>query len=87
MDFMDKAAAFLEEVNKAGLSFSEVDGDTAVVCEDCVAVISKHGDEVGVNFVNRVEKLPGYKVGFTREDYENFMIVEELTGGGEDAGN
>ena len=39
MDFMDKAAAFLEEVNKAGLSFSEVDGDTAVVCEDCVAVI------------------------------------------------
>lgn len=86
MDFMDKAAAFLEAVNTAGISFGNLDGDTAVVCNDCVAVVSKHGDEVGVNFVNQVEKLD-FTVGFTQQDVEEFLFMEELIGGEEDAGN
>lgn len=86
MDFMDKAAAFLEAVEKAGISFSNLDGDTAVVCNDCVAVVSKHGDEVGVNFVNMVEKLD-FTAGFTAEDVEEFQFMDELMGGLEDAGD
>lgn len=80
MDFMDKITAFLEEVEKAGISFSEVDGDTAVICEDCVAIVSKQGNEVGVTFVNRLEKLP-YKVGFTPQDVEEFQLLEEMVDG------
>ena len=37
-DFMDKANSFLEEMEKAGISISNQDGETAVICEDCVAV-------------------------------------------------
>ncbi len=86
MDFIDKAAAFLEEVEKAGINFSNLDGETAVICKDCVAVVSKSGDEVGVDFVNQVEHLD-FTVGFTQKDVEDFLLLEELQGGGEDAGN
>lgn len=86
MDFIDKTNSFLEAVETAGITFSNIDGETAVVCNDCVAVFSKSGDEVGVNFVNRVERLD-YTVGFTEQDVEDFMLLEELEGGGEDAGD
>lgn len=86
MDFIDKAAAFFEEVEKAGINFSNLDGETAVICKDCVAVVSKSGDEVGVDFVNQVEHLD-FTVGFTQKDVEDFLLLEELQGGGEDAGN
>lgn len=86
MDFMDKASGFLAAVNEAGINFSNLDGDTAVICNDCVAVVSKHGDEVGVNFINMVEKMD-YTIGFTKEDVEEFELMDELTGGGEDAGD
>ena len=79
-DFMDKTNSFLEEVEKAGISISNQDGETAVICEDCVAVISKSGDKVAVDFVNQIERLD-YKVGFTEKDVEDFMILEELMGG------
>ena len=84
MSYMDKLDKFLEAVNEAGIEFDEEDGDTAVVCEDCVGIVSKSGDEIGVTMVNRVERLP-IKVGFTREDYEEFMkdAGEEI----EDAGD
>ena len=45
-----------------------------------VAVISKSGDKVAVDFVNQIERLD-YKVGFTQEDVEDFMILEDLMGG------
>ena len=51
-----------------------------MICEDCVAVISKSGDKVAVDFVNQIERLD-YKVGFTQKDVEDFMILEELIGG------
>lgn len=79
-DFMDKTNSFLEEMGKAGISISNQDGETAVICEDCVAVISKSGDKVAVDFVNQIERLD-YKVGFTEKDVEDFMILEELMGG------
>ena len=79
-DLMDKTNAFLEEMEKAGISISNQDGETAVICEDCVAVISKSGDKVAVDFVNQIERLD-YKVGFTQEDVEDFMILEEIIGG------
>lgn len=79
-DFMDKTNSFLEEMEKAGISISNQDGETAVICEDCVAVISKSGDKVAVDFVNQIERLD-YKVGFTEKDVEDFMILEELMGG------
>ena len=79
-DFMDKTNSFLEEMEKAGISISNKDGETAVICEDCVAVISKSGDKVAVDFVNQIERLD-YKVGFTEKDVEDFMILEELMGG------
>ena len=72
MSYMDKLDKFLDAVNEAGLEFDEEDGDTAVICEDCVGIVSKSGDEIGVTMVNRVEKLP-VTIGFTREDYEEFM--------------
>lgn len=75
-NFMDKADAFIEALDRNGIAFSPVDGDTAIVCNDCVAVISKHGDEVGVNFVNRLERLD-YTVGFTEEDYLEYLIADE----------
>lgn len=86
MDFMDKTSAFLEAVEKAGISFSNQDGDTAVVCNDCVAVVSKTGDEVSVNFINMIEKLD-YTIGFTQEDVEEFQLMDELMGGGDSAGD
>lgn len=79
-DFMDKANSFLEEMEKAGISISNQDGETAVICEDCVAVISKSGDKVAVDFVNQIERLD-YRVGFTEKDVEDFMILEDLMGG------
>lgn len=79
-DFMDKTNSFLEEMEKAGISISNQDGETAIICEDCVAVISKSGDSVAVDFVNQVERLD-YKVGFTQEDVEEFQLLEELMGG------
>ena len=82
MDFMDKTNAFLEELEESGISISNQDGETAVICEDCVAVIKKQGDTVGVDFVNQVERLE-YKVGFTQKDVEDFQILDELMGGAE----
>ena len=84
MSYMDKMDAFLQAVNDAGIEFDEEDGDTAVICNDCVAIVSKKGDEIGVTMVNRIETLL-YTVGFTREDYEEFMkdAGEEV----EDAGD
>lgn len=79
-DFMDKINSFLEEMEKAGISISNQDGETAVICEDCVAVISKSGDKVAVDFVNQIERLD-YRVGFTEKDVEDFMILEDLMGG------
>ncbi len=82
MDFMDKTNAFLEKLEESGISISNQDGETAVICEDCVAVIKKQGDTVGVDFVNQVERLE-YKVGFTQKDVEDFQILDELMGGAE----
>lgn len=82
MDFLDKTNAFLKKLDESGISISNQDGETAVICEDCVAVIKKQGDTVGVDFVNQVERLD-YKVGFTQKDVEDFMILEELVGGAE----
>ena len=82
MDFMDKTNAFLEKLEESGISISNPDGETAVICEDCVAVIKKQGDTVGVDFVNQVERLE-YKVGFTQKDVEDFQILDELMGGAE----
>ena len=79
-DFMDKINSFLEEMEKAGISISNQDGETAEICEDCVAVISKSGDKVAVDFVNQIERLD-YRVGFTEKDVEDFMILEDLMGG------
>lgn len=79
-DFMDKINSFLEEMEKAGISISNQDGETAVICEDCVAVISKSGDKVAVDFVNQIERLD-YRVGFTEKDVEDFRILEDLMGG------
>lgn len=83
MDFFDKADAFLEALNQNEIEISTVDGDTAIVCNDCVAVIHKEGDEVGVNFVNRVEKMD-YTIGFTEKDYIEYLKADEE---GKDAGN
>nr|UWG13352.1 MAG: hypothetical protein [Bacteriophage sp.] len=80
MDFMDKTNAFLEKLEESGISISNQDGETAVICEDCVVVISKSGDKVAVDFVNQIERLD-YRVGFTEKDVEDFMILEELMGG------
>lgn len=80
MDFMDKANAFLEKLEESGISISNQDGETAVICEDCVAVISKSGDKVAVDFVNQIERMD-YRVGFTEKDVEDFMILEDLMGG------
>ena len=80
MDFMDKTNAFLEQLEESGISISNQDGETAVICEDCVAVISKSGDKVAVDFVNQIERLD-YRVGFTEKDVEDFMILEDLMGG------
>lgn len=82
MDFMDKADAFLAKLEESGIRISNQDGETAVICEDCVAVIKKQGDTVGVDFVNQVERLD-YKVGFTQKDVEDFQILDELMGGAE----
>lgn len=82
MDFMDKTNAFLEKLEESGISISNQDGETAVICEDCVAVIKKQGDTVGVDFVNQVERME-YKVGFTQKDVEDFQILDELMGGAE----
>ena len=82
MDFMEKTNAFLEKLEESGISISNQDGETAVICEDCVAVIKKQGDTVGVDFVNQVERLE-YKVGFTQKDVEDFQILDELMGGAE----
>lgn len=86
MDFMDKVNAFLEKLEESGISISNQDGETAVICEDCVAVIKKQGDNVGVDFVNQVERLE-YKVGFTQKDVEDFQILNELMGGAENVGD
>lgn len=86
MDFMDKTNAFLEKLEESGISISNQDGETAVICEDCVAVIKKQGDTVGVDFVNQVERLD-YKVGFTQKDVEDFQILDELMGGAENVGD
>ena len=51
MDFMDKVNAFLEKLEESGISISNQDGETAVICEDCVAVIKKQGDNVGCRFL------------------------------------
>lgn len=80
MNFMDKANAFLEKLEESGISISNQDGETAVICEDCVAVISKSGDTVAVDFVNQIERMD-YRVGFTEKDVEDFMILEDLMGG------
>ena len=80
MNFMDKANAFLEKLEESGISISNQDGETAVICEDCVAVISKSGDKVAVDFVNQIERMD-YRVGFTEKDVEGFMILEDLMGG------
>lgn len=80
MNFMDKTNAFLEKLEESGISISNQDGETAVICEDCVAVISKSGDKVAVDFVNQIERLD-YRVGFTEKDVEDFMILEDLMGG------
>ena len=82
MDFLDKTNAFLEKLEESGISISNQDGETAVICEDCVAVIKKQGDTVGVDFVNQVERLD-YKVGFAQKDVEDFQILDELMGGAE----
>lgn len=86
MDFLDKTNAFLEKLEESGISISNQDGETAVICEDCVAVIKKQGDNVGVDFVNQVERLE-YKVGFTQKDVEDFQILDELMGGAENVGD
>lgn len=86
MDFMDKVNAFFEKLEESGISISNQDGETAVICEDCVAVIKKQGDNVGVDFVNQVERLE-YKVGFTQKDVEDFQILDELMGGAENVGD
>lgn len=86
MDFMDKTNAFLEKLEESGISISNQDGETAVICKDCVAVISKSGDKVAVDFVNQIERLD-YKVGFTQEDVEDFQILDELMGGAENVGD
>lgn len=80
MNFMDKANAFLEKLEESGISISNQDGETAVICEDCVAVISKSGDKVAVDFVNQIERMD-YRAGFTEKDVEDFMILEDLMGG------
>lgn len=80
MNFMDKANAFLEKLEESGISISNQDGETAVICEDCVVVISKSGDKVAVDFVNQIERMD-YRAGFTEKDVEDFMILEDLMGG------
>ena len=47
MDFMDKANAFLEKLEESGISISNQDGETAVICEDCVAVMKETGRQRG----------------------------------------
>lgn len=79
MDVMDKIEAFLKAAEDAGIRISGNDGDTAVICEDCVAVITKTGDEVGVNFISQIERLD-HKVGFTREDYEAYLFMDAMEG-------
>ena len=68
MDFYDKAEAFIQMLSEKEIAITSVDGDTAIVCNDCVAVIHKEGDEIGVNFVNQMERVD-YTVGFTEKDY------------------
>ena len=83
MNFLDKANAFLDMLSERGIAISPVDGDTAIICDDCVAVIHKEGDEVGVNFVNQIEKVD-YTIGFTEQDYYEYLIADEE---GKDAGD
>ena len=56
-DFMDKTNSFLEEMEKAGISISNQDGETAVICEDCVVVISKSGDKVRLKLWRLLRRL------------------------------
>ena len=83
MDFFDKANAFLQMLEDKEVAISSVDGDTAIVCNDCVAVINKAGDEIGVNFINQVQRVD-YTVGFTEKDYLEYLVADEE---GKDAGN
>lgn len=74
MDFMDKTNAFLEKLEESGISISNQDGETAVICEDCVAVIKKQGDTVGV--VSARKNVPtGQQQSFFQEwqdGWQNF---------------
>lgn len=82
-DFVDKASSFLEELDKRGVSISNADGETAVICKDCVAVIQKSGDEVGVDFIHKRVNMEDYFIGFTQQDIEDFRLLEAITGGGD----
>ena len=72
MSYLEKIEAFVDALNAAGIEVDNEDGDTAIVCNDTVVIVTKVGEELGFNFVNRVEHLD-HKLGFTREDFEEFM--------------
>lgn len=87
-DFMDKTNSFLEEMEKAGISISNQDGETAVICEDCVVVISKSGDtlsKVEVMAIHKIEKHLYERANHTVREmyrvfrYENVQIYNEKT--------
>lgn len=72
MDYMRKFLRFTDALNKSGLVSDIQEGDTAVVCDDCIVVISRTGDTVGYTVIDQIRPFD-FRLGFTPEDYETLV--------------
>ena len=79
MDVMDKVNLFLEELDKRDMSVQA--GQTAIVCNDGVVILSTNEDNnVDIMVVNNKVDMD-YSLGITNEDVAQFKTVGEIMEG------
>jgi len=76
MSYINKILEFTLALNKAGVVFDPEDGDTAIICDDCVVILTKSGEDVGFTVVDKVKRFP-YSVNLTDSDYDGFISEAE----------
>lgn len=72
----EKLNTFFDELNAKGIEFAG--GQHAIVCNDCVVVLSIEEDGVGVSLINNRLDVD-YSVGITDNEVSEFKTIAELT--------
>lgn len=74
-DIMDKMDAFFDAMEDAGVKIAE--GQTAIICNDGVVLLTTDRDGVNAVFCNRKMDFD-YDLGITSEDIEIFNNMADI---------